>query len=283
MVDIANVAQREHWTTVAGPKWIGLGEVMETRMREVNDLLLREARAEPGERILDVGCGTGTTTLPLAETVGERGQVLGVDISEPMLSIARRRVAERRVPNVSLLLADAQAHRFEPERFDLIASRFGVMFFENPIAAFRNLRDALRPGGRLCFVCWAPLDENPHWRLPLDIVVRHVGAPAPKPPHAPGPLAFSDARHVRTILDAAGFTSLAIAPVPVRIVGSTPEQEADFACLMGPPGSLLDERSPDAAVRSTIKQEMTRAFAAFTTADGIRLPASVFVVDARRP
>jgi SAM-dependent methyltransferase len=182
MVDIANVAQCEHWTTVAGPKWTGLGEVMDTRMREVNDLLLKEAQAEPGERILDVGCGTGTTTLPLAEMVGERGQVLDVDISEPMLSVARRRVAERGASNVSLLLADAQVHRFEPERFDLIASRFGVMFFENPSAAFRNLHDALRRGGRLCFVCWAPLDGNPHWKLPLDIVVRHVGAPAPKPP-----------------------------------------------------------------------------------------------------
>lgn len=279
---IANVAQQEHWNTVAGPKWVGLSEVMETRMSAVNDLLIAAAAVELGETVLDVGCGTGSTTVPLAAAVGERGRVLGLDISETMLSTARRRVGERGLLNVELLLADAQVHGFDPERFDVVASRFGVMFFIDPVAAFRNLLAAMRPGGRLSFVCWGPLADNPHWKVPLDIVVRHLGAGPPKPRHAPGPLAFSDAGYLSGILADAGFTDVTIEPVTTQIEGSTAEQEAEFASVMGPPGALITERQPGASALAAIKRELAAAFTAFVTTTGIRLPASVFVVTATR-
>ena len=131
-------------------------------MEKVNDLLLARSAVAPGEKVLEVGCGTGAATVPLAEAVGGTGEVVGIDISEPMLAAARERISQSGLRNITLLRADAQVHAFEPNRFDLIASRFGVMFFADPVAAFRNLLGAMRPGGRLCFACWASLEENRH-------------------------------------------------------------------------------------------------------------------------
>jgi SAM-dependent methyltransferase len=148
-------------------------------MRAFNDLLLARSDIAPGENVLEIGCGTGATTVPLAEAVGQRGRVVGVDRSEPMLAGARQRVAESLLGNISLTRADAQVHRFEAGRFDLITSRFGVMFFADPVAAFSNLLPAARPGGRLCFICWGPLEENEHWLIPYEVALRHLGTPAP--------------------------------------------------------------------------------------------------------
>ena len=160
MSTAANSDQQEYWNTVAGPRWVGLAGFVEKRVQKVNDLLLARSAVAPGEKVLEVGCGTGAATVPLAEAVGDTGEVVGIDISEAMLFAARERISQSGL--ITLLRADAQVHAFEPNRFDLIASRFGVMFFADPVAAFRNLLGAARPGGRLCFACWAALEENRH-------------------------------------------------------------------------------------------------------------------------
>jgi SAM-dependent methyltransferase len=280
---IANTAQHEFWNTVAGPRWVGLGGAVERRVHRVNDLLLARSGARAGERVLEIGCGTAAATVPFAEAVGERGRVVGVDISEPMLAGARSRIAESGLGNVTLLQADAQVHRFEAGRFDLITSRFGVMFFADPVAAFSNLLPALRPDGRLCFACWAPLEENRHWLIPYEVALRHLGPPAPTLPHMPGPLAFSDPGYVRSILESAGFANVVIDRETPDIIGSTPEEEAEHACIMGPPARLIDEKKPDDAVRETIKREMREAFAAYAGSGPMLLPSTVFLVTARCP
>src|SRR5215470_20061630 len=124
----ANAAQREYWNTVAGPRWVGLAGFVEKRVERVNDLLLARSAVAPGEKVLEVGCGTGAATVPLAEAVGDTGEIVGIDISEPMLAAARQRISRHHQRNVTLLHGDAQVYSFPPERFDLIASRFGVMF-----------------------------------------------------------------------------------------------------------------------------------------------------------
>jgi len=182
-----------------------------------------------------------------------------------------------------LLQADAQTHRFEPDSFDLITSRFGVMFFADPAAAFTNLLPAVRRGGRLCFACWASLEENRHWLIPYQVALRHLGQPAPKDPRAPGPMAFSDPDYVRSFLGTAGFDVVEICRESPTIIGSTPEEEAEHACIMGPPGRLIDEKQPNATVRETIKQEMIDAFAAHANRGEMSLPSTVFLVTARRP
>ena len=279
----ANAAQQEYWNTVAGPRWVGLGGFVERRVRAVNDLLLARSEMAPGEKVLEIGCGTGAATVPFAEAVGERGEVIGIDISEPMLAGARNRIAESGLRNVSLLQADAQTHRFEPNSFDLITSRFGVMFFADPVAAFTNLLPAARPGGRLCFACWAALEDNRHWLIPYEVALRHLGPPSAKDPRAPGPMAFSDPDYVRSFLRSAGFAAIEIHRETPDIVGSTPEEEAEHACIMGPSGRLIDEKQPDTAVRETIRREMIQAFAAHAQGGEMVLASTVFLVTARRP
>jgi SAM-dependent methyltransferase len=279
----ANAAQREYWNTVAGPRWVGLEGFVERRVQAVDDLLLRYSGVRAGETALEIGCGTGAFTVPLAAAVGEDGAVLGVDISAPMLAGAKRRLAEAAVVNASLIEADAQTHEFEPGRYDLVASRFGVMFFADPTAAFANLNRAARRGGRLCFACWGPLAENRHWLIPYEVVLRRLGAPAPKPPHEPGPLAFSDPDYVRSFLGSAGFADIAIEREHPGVFASPAAEEAEFACLMGPPARLIDEKQPDEATRRTIRQEIEDAFAAYFQTGNASMPSTVLLVTAVRP
>jgi SAM-dependent methyltransferase len=280
---IANTAQRDYWNSVAGPRWVGLEGFVERRVRAVNDLLLRHSGVKAGENVLEIGCGTGAYTIPLAEAVGERGAVTGADISSAMLAAARKRLAEAGLRNVSLVEADAQTHRFDPGRFDLVTSRFGVMFFADPAAAFSNLAGAVRPGGRLCFACWGALDENEHWLLPYRVALRHLGAPEPKPPRAPGPMAFADPGYIRDFLGKAGFADIAVAPEHPDIFASTPAEEAEHACIMGPSGRLIDEMKPDEATRQTIRREIEEAFAAHAGGGKMTLPSTVLLVTARHP
>jgi SAM-dependent methyltransferase len=283
MNTVANAAQQEYWNTIAGPRWVGLEGFVERRVRAVNDLLLARSAVRAGERVLEIGCGTGAFTGPLAETVGERGEILGADISSAMLTQARKRLAETGLGNVSLVEADAQTHQFEPGRFDLVTSRFGVMFFADPVTAFANLLGAARPEGRLCFACWGPLEDNRHWLIPYEVALRHLGPPAPKPPRAPGPMAFADPDYVRSFLGAAGFEAIEIHRETPDIFASTPQEEAEHACIMGPSGRLIDEKNPDETTRQTIRREIEDAFAAYAKGGGARLPATVFLVTARRP
>src|SRR5580704_995881 len=152
-----NDAMRRYWNEVAGPRWISRAETQEARNIEVAQMLLAEIAAKPGERVLDVGCGPGATALPLAASVAPGGSVVGIDISEPMLGLLRQRVAERGIGNLETLLADAQTHALPSASFNLLTSRFGVMFFADPTAAFRNLHGALRPGGRLVMAVWSSI------------------------------------------------------------------------------------------------------------------------------
>ena len=183
----ANEAMRHYWNTVAGPRWVASPGFRERRNQESLALLLDCLRLTGGESVLEIGCGTGAVTLPLAEAVGEHGRVVAVDISEPMLGVARQRVDESGMHNVTLLLGDAQVMALEPAAFDVATSRMGVMFFADPVAAFRNIGGALKPGGRLVFACWAPLAENRHWLISYDIALRHLGPPAPSTDHEAWP------------------------------------------------------------------------------------------------
>lgn len=278
-----NAAQWKNWNEISGPKWVRLGARMESRLGGVTELLFARAAPRPGERVLDIGCGLGSTTLPLAERVGAGGHVLGIDLSEPMLAVARERVAAAGLNQVTLLRADAQIHPFPDARFDLVISRFGVMFFADPFAAFTNLRRALRPGGRLCCAAWADIADNPHWAIPHAIALRHLGPAKPRPPRTPGPLAFSDRDYVRSILEAAGFVDIAVNAEPVFLHGTSLAEEAELACLIGPSGALVEEKRPDAASRAALEADIATALAAQTGGDVARLPARLVMMTARNP
>jgi SAM-dependent methyltransferase len=216
--------------------------------------------------------------------VGPSGAVLGVDLSAPMLALAERRRAERGYGHLRFQQVDAQTHAFAPATYDLALSRFGVMFFGDPVAAFRNVRHALRPSGRLAFVCWAPLEKNAWFEIPMEAGVRWLGQPEPQPPRAPGPFAFSEAAYVEQILGAAGYADIVIERVSVVLPGSrTAADEADFVRNMGPLGKLIREREPDESTVLRIVAEVAERFRQFETDVGMRVPATVWCVTAVRP
>jgi len=278
----ANAEQRSYWNTVAGPRWVAAPGFRERRNQESMALLLARLGDIAGQSVIEIGCGTGAMTLPIATAVGVHGRVVAVDISEPMLGAARQRVGERGLGNVTLLLGDAQVFDFEPAAFDLATSRMGVMFFADPAAAFRNIGGALKPGGPLVFACWAPLAENRQWLISYDVALRHLGPPAPQPAHEPGPLAFADPDYIREFLAAAGFAEITVERAHPTIIGGSPEEEARQAIMMGPTARLIEEKEPAEATRQTIAREIEAAIAAVAASGPIRLPATIFLVTARR-
>ncbi len=279
----ANEAMRHYWNTVAGPRWVASPGFRERRNHESLALLLACLRLTGGERVLEIGCGTGAVTVPLAHAVGERGRVVAVDIAEPMLAACQQRVGESGLHNVTLLLGDVQVMTFERATFDIATSRMGVMFFADPVAAFRNIGDALKPGGRMIFACWAPLAENRHWLISYDIALRHLGQPAPSTDHEPGPLAFADPDYINRILSAAGFADITVERAHPTIIGGSPEEEARQALMMGPTARLIEAKQPTETIRQLIADEIAAAFAAEASSGPIRLPATIFLVTARRP
>ena len=210
-----NAAQAEYWNSVAGRRWTDRQEEQDLVLRPVSDRLIAAADAKPGQRIIDIGCGCGDTTIDFAARVMPGGEVLGLDISEPMLARARER-APSGLP-ARFVLADATVHDFEPEWADLAVSRFGVMFFADPARSFANLRRGLKPGARLAFACWREARQNPWMMIPLREAKKHAPPLPETNPEDPGPFAFADDARVRRVLSNAGFADIVATPVDLDL------------------------------------------------------------------
>src|SRR2546421_10411079 len=202
-----NADQIAYWNGPAGQRWADRQAAQDILLGPVADLVIDRAQPKPGERVIDIGCGSGVTTIAFARKVAPSGHALGVDISGPMLARARAS-APSGLP-VDFALADATVYPFDPLSFDLLASRFGVMFFADPVASFANLRRALKPEGRLAFACWREPKENPWMMAPLMAVYKHVPKMPPVGPDEPGPFAFATEERVLGILKGAGFVHVA--------------------------------------------------------------------------
>ncbi len=279
-----NAEQITYWNDTAGPKWVALEEMLDTQIRPLGEAVMDRVGIAAGERVLDVGCGTGQTGIELARRVGPSGRVLGVDISAPMLARARDRARAAGMGHVTFVEADAQIHRFAPAAVDVCFSRFGVMFFADPVAAFANLSAALRPGGRLGFICWQALPDNPWMAVPLMAVTQHIALPVPASPDAPGPFAFADAGRVRDILARAGFGGVTIADHRATLtVGGNGglDRAVDFMLQMGPSGRALQGAEP--ALRATVAAAIRDALAAYHGPQGVRLAGAAWIVTASRP
>jgi SAM-dependent methyltransferase len=280
----ANAEQAEFWNSASGEKWVTYQEALDQRLAPLTGRLLERCGVRPGDAVIDIGCGAATTTLLLADAVGAHGSVLGIDISERLLAAARRRVLHGGLHNVRLILADAQTQRFERACHDRVVSRFGVMFFDDPVRAFANLAGALRGGGHLAFVSWGPLEDNPWFVLPLEVAVPRLGPPEPQPPRAPGPLALSERDYIQEILTGAGFADIGIERIDTHLPGArSTNEEAELMSLFGPLSRLLRERGADETTRATLVAELADRLAPYATADGVRLPAVAHLVTASAP
>lgn len=269
-----NAQQVTYWNEQAGPTWADLQAPLDRQLAPLGRRVMAELDLGPGRRVLDVGCGSGETTLELAATGAE---AVGVDISRPMLEVARAR--SKALANVSFVEADAQAHAFAAGSFDAVFSRFGVMFFADPGAAFANLRTALKPGGKLAFVCWRKPDESPMLTAPMAAALQHVAAPPAPPadPHAPGPFAFADPDRLRGILAGAGFRDIAITPHDQPIGGNDLDTTLNLALKVGPLGALLRENP---AKREAVVGAVRALLAAHDGPDGVKLDSGTWIVTA---
>ena len=283
-ISSANPEQHQYWNETAGPKWAQLSDVIDTQIAPLGGEALDRIGVGAGQRVLDVGCGCGQTTLELARRVGAEGAVLGADISRPMLESARDRALEAGLRNARFEHSDAQVHPFEAEAFDLVFSRFGVMFFSDPVAAFANLLRALRPGARLGFVCWQALAQNAWMLRPMAAVAPLLSLQPPSDPHAPGPFAFADADRVTRILQDAGFGSVAVEGMERELLvggGASLDDTVGFLLQMGPAGAALRDAAED--VRNKAAAAVRDAIAPFETEVGVRMPAAAWLFQAIRP
>ena len=251
----ANADQAAAWNSGPGQFWADHAEVFDASLRSIHPVFLAAAALQPGERVLDVGCGAGQTSLDAASEVtgtdGVTGTVLGIDLSGPMLEVARRRALAERVTNVSFLHADAQVHPFEAGAFDVVLGRHSTMFFDDPPAAFANLARALRPGGRIVLLVWRSLADNEWLRSILGAVAAGRDL-APSPPGAPGPLALADPDRVHGLLTGAGFDEPELRGIDERLhFGATAHEATTFAAGLNA-GLLadLDEPSRNGALEA---------------------------------
>ena len=278
-----NEDQIAFWNGDGGTKWTAHQDLLDRTLDRIGLEAIAAAAPAPNERVIDIGCGCGSTSLDLARWVAPAGEVLGVDVSAPMVARARQRGAG--LSGLSFAEGDAAVHAFARDHADLVFSRFGVMFFEAPAPAFANILKGLKPGGRLAFVCWRALKENPWVTTGLQVALRHLPAPAPMDPHAPGPFAFADPARVEGILGEAGFTEIEIRPFDTELVlggDGGPEAAVAFTREIGPVGRLLTEAPAEA--RPRVEKDLLDLYRGMTDGRGrVRAGAAVWIVTARNP
>ncbi|USR37566.1 class I SAM-dependent methyltransferase [Ectopseudomonas hydrolytica] len=268
--------QEKLWNGPAGRAWVEAQDVLDGMFQSFEEHLVQAMAAASGGRVLDVGCGTGSTTLALARRLGPQGRAVGIDLSASVLALAQARAEREGVP-ADFIRADAQAHAFEPASFDRIVSRFGVMFFGDPVRAFANLRRSAKDGAELCCIAWRSAAENP-----FMTTAEHAAAPLlpqlpVRQPGAPGQFAFADRHRVQAILEESGWASIDIRPIDVACV--LPERDLiRYVSWLGPVGVMLQQA--DEPTRSEVVATVRAAFEPYVGGAEVRFTAACWWVGA---
>ena len=278
MTDSSGVGaeQARLWNGPSGHAWVESQELLDHVLKPFEALLVDAVTRSGARRVLDVGCGTGSTTLAIASALGEAGRCTGIDISEPMLALARARAARAR-PNATFIRADAQTYEFEPASAETIVSRFGVMFFEDPVRAFVNLRHAATAGAALRMIAWRSAAENP-----FSTTAERAAAPLlpdlpPRKADGPGQFAFASRQRVETILDDSGWTAVDIRPIDVEC--TMPQTDLiRYVTRLGPVGLALQEA--DDSTRSRVVEALRTAFDPFVHGAEVRFMAACWMLSA---
>ena len=279
MRDVANVDQLAAWDGDEGGQWAAHEEHYDATVRAHSRLLADAAAIGLGDHVLDLGCGNGSTTRDAARAARE-GSALGIDLSSAMLENARRRAAEEGLANVTFVQGDAQVHEFEPDAFDVVISRFGAMFFADPVAALANVAGATRAGGRLAFVAWQHLDDNEWLTAVRGAMAQGRDLPTP-PPHAPSPFAFADAERVRSVFADAGFHAVTLEPAEVPVCFGTDTEDAfGFVKDVGVVRGLLEDLTTDQ--QRAALDDLHAVLDAHAGPDGVLFGSRMWVITALR-
>lgn len=277
-----NQAQLEYWNDKSGEKWVRHQETLDRQIAPHGAAVIQAAAVAPGESVLDVGCGCGGTSLEIAREVGSQGHITGLDISGPMLARARERAAAGGLDNATFIQGDAQVFALPAASFDVVVSRFGVMFFDDPVTAFANIRKSLKSGGRLAFACWRPPQENPWVLLPMLEAAKLVELPPPPNPEDPGPFAFGNRTRLERILGEAGYSSIDVERLDISMKlgpSSDIDESVDFLFEIGPLSRLAADL--DESMQTRLRGALRGVLEQFHGDEGVLMPSSSWVVTAR--
>ncbi len=275
-----NTDQQDYWSGPSGQSWVRLQAQLDDLMQPVLDGVLARAALAIGARVLDIGCGTGASTVQAGQTVGAKGHVCGLDIAAPMLDRAGERAAG--LSQVDFLLADAATYPFVDDSYDAAISRFGVMFFADPVAAFRNIRLSLGPGAGLTFAAWAAPAVNPWFMIAAQAAKARLGAPPSVDPDEPGPFAFREPSRIMANLKDAGFSEIGIDTATVELTPSGSRSDAaSLATFVGPATRTMKHFNGTNADRRAIVDDVAGHLALYDTGDGMRIPATINFATAR--
>lgn len=276
----------DFWNEVLVPKFIAYKHILVDGLTHHSEAIFPKLPIKEGEKVLDVGCGFGDTAIKLAERVSPSGEVTGIDCCESFLDYGRKEAAARGFDNVSFKDGDALFERFEPE-YDFVFSRFGTMFFENPVAGLRNMRGALRPGGTMVHIVWRRAEDNPWLSMAKDVVLSFLPPPAEGARTCgPGPFSMSDQAMVKKMMEIAGYANITFKRVDAPVlIGKTVEDAINFQLALGPAGEVFREAGPEAETkRSEIEMALAVAIdAQKKEADGIVMDSSSWVISATNP
>ena len=280
--ETSNAGQKEFWEGPSGLSWITYEEEQDTLLGEIANLVISVADPRPGERVLDIGCGTGALSLLAANRVGPDGRVLATDISEPMLARAAERGAG--LTQLNTCLADAAVADWPERDFDIAVSRLGVMFFADPAAAFANIARALKPGGRVVFAAFAPVKDNPWWRVSARRASERLGMPPRTEPDTPGPMGLATLSRAVERLETAGLTDVEgrVVEVALRHPGGV-RAAADLATRIGAARSIIRRMGGTESDATHIRDAIAADFAPFETDAGAAIPAAINLLTARVP
>ncbi|HUH02551.1 MAG TPA: class I SAM-dependent methyltransferase [Kofleriaceae bacterium] len=271
--------QAEYWDGEAGQKWADEHQRLDSLLRPLGLAAIDQLAPAPGEAVIDLGCGFGATALELGRRVTATGRVLGIDLSGPQLAVARESARAAQLDHVCFEHADVSTYDFAGSRHHAAFSRFGVMFFADPVAAFSTVRGALEPGGRLAFVCWQGIQHNEWVSVPLAATLPYLPPPTPPAPGAPGPFSLADPERIRDLLGRAGFREISVEAHAQTIrMGADAADAADWMTRMGPTARLLADVDDD--TRRTVRAAIAAVLSDRQNDNGIVLDASTWIVRA---
>lgn len=273
--------QEQYWSAEGGDIWLQNLRNFESMIAPIGHVLIEEALTGNHKNIIDIGCGGGVTTFEIAKSIGTGGSIIGVDISQSLITDCSNRADNQGIKNIEFVCGDAASIELPKEWADLIISRFGVMFFNDPVAAFTHIAKSLTPYGALAFSCWAPLPENPWMNKLLTILGKYTALPKPEP-GAPGPFAYSNPDYIRSILTSAGYKNIDVkawsGELLIGMPGMSPEEAARF---------LFSSSSLVRAVKNNIVDQEAIIFAEFTQElatyfknGGVYMPARSWIISA---
>ena len=277
-----NIKQKQFWSGAGGDVWVDKQREMDIMLNPLGEKVIQGLDLKEETKILDIGCGCGATTLEIAKIVNQ-GEVIGVDISEPMLERATQTASDMALTNISYQVKDVQVDEMPNKYFDIAFSRFGVMFFEDPFEAFKNINHSLKDDGQLSFVCWQHASLNPWQSLSIQVIKEFLDLPVPSP-KSPGPFAFEDKSYIEEILNASGFRDIEIKDNQEDIVmfsGKSIREACEDYLTINPVVTEMLKNSPS-ELREEILEALIGKFSDYHKDDGLLFPSATWVVSARK-